>query len=92
MKEIGLEFLMKLHNINSSDIAKELGLTRKSINNWFKCRSKIPKKHLGKLSSLFDVKEHCLQKELNVKEKIELSIKSLKKIFLLKSRINISER
>lgn len=76
---IGLEYIVKEFHMSFTDVANLLGITRKSITNWTKGWQSIPRKHLGKLSAYFGLKEEYFQKELNEAERLEVQIAKLKK-------------
>lgn len=70
---IGLEYICKLYRKSYNSVAEELGISRQSINGWVKGARKIPKKHLSKLSEIFDgLDEEYFQKELTELDKIEI--------------------
>jgi transcriptional regulator with XRE-family HTH domain len=72
---IGLEFIVKQFNMSFSEVADILGISRKTVNDWTKERSNIPKKRLEELSDYFRLPEHLFQKKLTLgeEEKIKLS-------------------
>ncbi|MFJ7859847.1 helix-turn-helix domain-containing protein [Peribacillus sp. NPDC097206] len=76
---IGLEYIVKEFHMSFTDVANLLGITRKSITNWTKGWQPIPKKHLGKLSAHFGIKEEYFQKELNEAQRLEVQIAKLER-------------
>ena len=69
---IGLEFICRQKNIQYKDLAKELGIGKQSITNWVVGRSKIPNKHLEKLSEMLKIAPEWLQKELTNEDQVIL--------------------
>ncbi|MBY6838736.1 helix-turn-helix domain-containing protein [Clostridium botulinum] len=70
---IGLEYICNLYNKSYNSVAEELGISRQSINGWVKGLRPIPKKHLPKLSNIFDgVYKEYFQKELTEIDKINI--------------------
>lgn len=69
---IGLEFICQNRDIKFTDLANELGIGKQNITNWIVGRSKIPHKHLEKLSEILGIAGEWLQKELTENEKVEL--------------------
>lgn len=75
---IGLEFICKLYNKQFKDLADELGVSKQVINGWIKEKYKISKKHLPKLSEIFNLPEEVFQKELTDVEQIEIQQKKIR--------------
>lgn len=69
---IGLEYIVNLYNTQFKDIAETLGVSKQVVNGWIKGRYKISKKHLPKLSQIFNIPENYFQKELTELEKLEI--------------------
>ncbi|MED1599761.1 hypothetical protein [Alkalihalophilus marmarensis] len=69
-----LKFISKTFDIPLSKVAEQLGIRRQSVNEWVGKRQKsIPKKHLPKLSALFNLDESWFEKtELKPSEQIEI--------------------
>jgi transcriptional regulator with XRE-family HTH domain len=71
---IGLEFIAKTFNLKYTEIADILGISKKTVNDWVKGRSKIPAKRLKQLSEYFQLPEGYFQKELTEDEMREIHI------------------
>lgn len=70
---IGFEYICNLFNKKYINIAKELGITRQTINSWTSGKSKIPKKYIPILSEKFDnIPEEYFQKEIADIDKIKI--------------------
>ena len=70
---IGFEYICNLFNKKYINIAKELGITRQTINSWTSGRRKIPKKYIPILSEKFDnIPEEYFQKEIADIDKIKI--------------------
>lgn len=69
---IGLEYICKLFDKSYKDLAKDLDISPKTLNDWVKQRRKIPQKYLPQLSKIFHLKEEYFQKELTNVEKLQI--------------------
>ncbi|MBN1051614.1 XRE family transcriptional regulator [Clostridium botulinum] len=69
---IGLEFIVNLYNKQFKDVAEELGISKQVVNGWIKGRYNISKKHLPKLSQMFNISEEYFQKKLNDVDKLTI--------------------
>lgn len=69
---IGLEYIVNLYNYQFKDIAEELGVSKQVVNGWIKERYKISRKHLPKLSNIFNIPEQYFQKELTELDKCNI--------------------
>lgn len=70
---IGFEYICNLFNKKYINIAKELGITRQTINSWTSGKRKIPKKYIPILSEKFDnIPEEYFQKEIADIDKIKI--------------------
>lgn len=69
-----LKYIAQTFQVPLSDIAKELGVKKQTVNEWVgKRRKPIPEKHIPKLAKLFDLDESWFRKqELKGSEMIEL--------------------
>lgn len=67
---IGLEYICKLYNKQFKDLAEQLGVSKQVVNGWIKEKYKISKKHLPKLSEMFNIPEEYFQKELTDIDKL----------------------
>ena len=66
----GLEYLLRMNDIQSQELSNKLGLNSANINNWIKSKQPIPTKYTIALTELFNVPKKYLQKTLT-KEDIE---------------------
>lgn len=62
---IGLEYILKLYNVQQNELADELGIRRQNINIWLSGKQDVSKKHLPALSKKFHIPEEYFQKEIN---------------------------
>jgi len=70
---IGFEYICNLFNIQYKDVAKELELSKQTINSWTSGKRKIPKKYIPILSEKFDnIPEEYFQKEIADIDKIKI--------------------
>ena len=75
---IGLDFICKLYDKQFKDVAEELGVSKQVINGWIKGKYNISKKHLPRLSEIFQIPEEYFQKELNDVDQIEIQQKKIR--------------
>ena len=61
---IGLEYVLKVFEIQQKDLAEELGIRKQNITLWLKGKQNISKKYLPILSEKFDLPEEYFQKEI----------------------------
>lgn len=71
---IGLEFIVKTFEMKFKDVAEVLGVSPKTVNDWVKRRSKIPKKRVKELGEYFNLNEELFQKELSKAEQLKIQI------------------
>jgi transcriptional regulator with XRE-family HTH domain len=64
---LGLEYIMKVRGLGKTEIGKMLGISRQSINFWFKDYNKIPKKQLPIISDILNVPQESLSKNMDDK-------------------------
>ncbi|AKA70169.1 transcriptional regulator [Clostridium scatologenes] len=76
---IGLEYALGVYGIQHSELAARLGIQRQNINQWIKCKSKIPKKYFPVLSDMFGISIEYLQKELDDIDKLVIQKEKLMK-------------
>ena len=76
---IGLEYILRIYNMQHIELAERLGIKKQNINLWIKGKQNIPKKYLPILEELFGIKKEYLIKELNEIEKLEIQKEKLKK-------------
>jgi len=69
---IGLEYIAKTFQVEFKTIAERLGISPKTVNDWVKCRKKIPIKRLNQLANIFELKEEYFQKELSRVDELEI--------------------
>ncbi|MBV4450027.1 helix-turn-helix domain-containing protein [Clostridium tyrobutyricum] len=69
---IGFEYICNLFNKKYINIAKELGITRQTINSWTSGKRKIPKKYIPILSEKFNVPQEYFQKEINDIDELQI--------------------
>jgi len=67
-----LEYICGLYNKKYTNIADELGITRQVVNVWINGKKNIAKKHLPKLSKMFDLPEEYFQRQLTELEKLDI--------------------
>ena len=75
-----LQIVSHAYNVPLSEIAKVLGVTRSSVNDWINRGKPLPKKHIPLLSEMFNLKGDYFTKELNEQETVEVYEKGLSKI------------
>ncbi|SDN34064.1 Helix-turn-helix [Paenibacillus sp. yr247] len=80
MNGIGLEYIVDLLTINYKDVAEELGISPKTINDWVKLRSHVPNKRLKELSDFFEIDPALINNELTEVQKLKLKIKFKEKV------------
>ncbi|MFR6018416.1 MAG: DUF262 domain-containing protein [Paraclostridium sordellii] len=69
---IGLEFIVKIKNIEYKEIAAYLGISPQSVSDWIKGKRRVPEKRCEQLSELFRVDKDLIGKELDENEKLKL--------------------
>lgn len=79
IKIIGFQYVCNLFNVQYTDIANLLNISKQTINSWTSGRRPIPKKYLPKLSEMFNVPEEYFQKEMNEVDKLIIQKEKLKK-------------
>ncbi|MEH7526130.1 hypothetical protein V7149_23115 [Bacillus sp. JJ1503] len=69
-----LKYVSQTFQVPLSDIAKELGVSRQTVNEWVgKRRKSIPEKHISKISAMFKLDERWFRKnDLLGSERLEL--------------------
>lgn len=77
---IGLEYVVKEFQMEYKEVAKDLGISPQTMQDWLKGRRKIPVKRVGQLSKMFNLPETYFQKELTFTEKGEVTIRFLETI------------
>jgi transcriptional regulator with XRE-family HTH domain len=76
-----LKFIAQTFNKSLADVARELGVTRQTINEWVgKKRKPIPEKRIKQLAEIFDLDESYFRKaELSPSEKLKIQIIKLER-------------
>ncbi len=69
---IGLEYVLNLYNMQHQELAEKLGIKKQNINLWIKGKQDVSKKHLPKLSEIFNLPEEYFQKKLNDVDKLTI--------------------
>jgi hypothetical protein len=69
---IGLEFIIDFYNLEKSDFANEIGISKQQLNSWLKGARPIPTKWLDFLSNKFEIDRNILSKDLDTELKLEL--------------------
>ena len=77
---IGLEYITKEFRIGYRELARQLGISNQTVQDWVKKRRNIPVKRLEQLSLIFNLPTDYFQKELSSIEKGEVTISYLKSI------------
>lgn len=74
----GLEFLCNLYNMQQTELAEKLGMSKQIVNIWIKKTRPIPKKYYGKLSEIFaGLDAKYFSKELTELDKLEIQMHKL---------------
>lgn len=69
---IGLEFIIQISNIGSTDVAEKLGIRKQNISRWFSGDRPLPEKYLPQLEDIFNLPKEYFSKELNENDKIKI--------------------
>lgn len=69
---IGLDYILKLWDIQQDELAKRLGIKKQNINYWVTGKRNIPKKYLPKLVEMFNIPVEYFQKELTDIEELQI--------------------
>lgn len=77
---IGLEYVCKVRCIQYKDLAVQLNLSPKTINDWVMERKSIPEARLNSLSRLFELDKELLQQDINKDGKIIVLNKEIERI------------
>ena len=73
----GLEYILKLYDVQQKELADELGINKQNITLWIKEKQKISRKYLPVLAQRFDIPEKYFQKELTELDKNYIKRKKL---------------
>lgn len=77
---IGLEHIVKEFQLEYKEVAKTIGVSSQTVQDWLKGRRKIPKQRLEQLSKYFGLPEVYFQKELTYMEREEIALHYLESI------------
>lgn len=69
---IGLEYILQVTGMEHQKLAQMLGIKKQNINLWIKETQNISKKHLPKLSEIFEMPEEYFQKELSHSDEVAI--------------------
>ncbi len=74
----GLEFLCKLYNMQQTELAEKVGVSKQIVNIWMKKTRPIPKKYYDKLSEIFGgLDSKYFSRELTELDKLEIQMHKL---------------
>lgn len=62
---IGLEYLLKIYDIQHMELAEKLGIKKQNITMWIKGKQKIPEKHMPIMQEIFGVHESQISCEIS---------------------------
>lgn len=68
----GLKFIISIHGMNYTELARKLHVSRQHVNIWALGRMNISEDRLVQLSKLFQLPQKYFQKNLSKKDKIEI--------------------
>ncbi|WP_299831405.1 helix-turn-helix domain-containing protein [uncultured Metabacillus sp.] len=70
-----LKYLAEINNVSMSQIAKELGITRQTVNEWVGKRNKpIPEKQIEKLHDKYGINKSILRGDIELTEPMILKL------------------
>lgn len=69
---IGLEYICGLYNKKYTNVAEKLAISRQVVNIWIKGTKPIAKKHLPKLSKMFNLPEEYFQRQITELDKLDI--------------------
>lgn len=87
----GLEYISKEFKMDYKEIARNLGVTPSTLNDWVNKNKKIPDKRLDQLENLFSCPKNYFQKELNFEEMTEIRMQYIKSISEKQSELPSNE-
>lgn len=74
----GLEYLCNLYNMQQTELAEKIGVSKQIVNIWMKKTRPIPKKYYEKLSQVFGgLDSKYFAKELTELDKLEIQMNKL---------------
>jgi len=75
---LGLEFLCELYDMQQTELAEKVGVSKQIVNIWMKKTRPIPKKYYDKLSEIFGgLDSKYFDKELTALDKLEIQMNKL---------------
>jgi transcriptional regulator with XRE-family HTH domain len=75
---IGIEYVLKLFEMTQQELAEKLNIKQQNVDLWIRDKKrKIPKKHLPKLASIFNIPSEYFQKELEPRDKEKIQMMKL---------------
>ena len=72
---LGLEFIVRLKEMEFKDIAEMLEITPQTVSSWINGKRKIPKSRKNQLSQIFDVESELIDRELTEDDKLRIHYK-----------------
>jgi Helix-turn-helix. len=74
----GLEYLCNLYDMQQTELAEKVGVSKQIVNIWMKKTRPIPKKYYDKLSEIFKgIDSKYFSKELTELDKLEIQMQKL---------------
>ncbi|NFH88808.1 helix-turn-helix domain-containing protein [Clostridium botulinum] len=74
----GLDYLCSIYNMQQTELAEKLGVSKQIVNIWMKKTRPIPKKYYDKLSEIFGgLDSKYFSKELTELDKLEIQMNKL---------------
>ena len=70
----GLKYILFVKDISLNELSEALNISAQSINLWSNQRRSIPKQHLETLASYFKVDADLIEKELCLRDKIDIEM------------------
>lgn len=70
----GLRYVMFVKEVSLKELSSEMGISQAAINDWSNQRKPIPPNRKEQLSQLLGVAETYLDKEINIKDKLEIEL------------------
>lgn len=69
---IGLEFILELYGVSSTELAEKLGIAKQNISRWFSGDRKIPEKYFSEIYELFKIPSEYYSKEIGYLDKLKI--------------------
>lgn len=70
----GLAYMMFVSDVPHKEVADKLGVSVQMVTNWLKGTKPIANKHIPTLNKMMGVSEEYFQRELTLKDKIEIEL------------------